>query len=87
MGLISGLVTLPLAPVRATMWIAEQAQEQAESELYDESAIRAGLLELEQARAGGDFDDRELDEAEDALIMRLLEIRRLAEGSGNGRVG
>ena len=53
MGLISGLLTLPLAPVRGTVWLAERIQEQAESELYDETAIRAGLLELEQARETG----------------------------------
>ena len=53
MGLISALLTLPLAPVRGTVWIAERVEEQAESELYDESAIRAGLLELEVARETG----------------------------------
>jgi hypothetical protein len=84
MGLISGLLTLPLAPVRGTVWLAERIQEQAERELYDESAIRAGLLEIEQARATGEFDERELDEAEDALIARLMEIRRLGGGAGYG---
>jgi hypothetical protein len=84
MGLISGLLTLPLAPVRGTVWLAERIQEQAERELYDESAIRAGLLEIEQARATGELDERELDEAEDALIARLMEIRRLGEGEGHG---
>ena len=84
MGLISGLLTLPLAPVRGTVWLAERIQEQAERELYDESAIRAGLLEIEQARATGELDDRELDEAEDVLIARLMEIRRFGGGEGHG---
>ena len=84
MGLIMGLLTLPLAPVRGTVWLAERIQEQAERELYDESAIRAGLLEIEQARATGELDERELDEAEDALIARLMEIRRLGGGEGHG---
>ena len=84
MGLISGLLTLPLAPVRGTVWLAERIQEQAERELYDESAIRAGLLEIEQARATGELDERELDEAEDVLIARLMEIRRLGGGEGHG---
>ena len=43
MGLIIGLLDLPLAPVRGTVWLAERIQEQAERELYDESAIRTGL--------------------------------------------
>ena len=78
MGLIVGLLTLPLAPVRGTIWLAERIQEQAEKELYDESAIRAGLLEVEEARAAGEIDEHELDEIEDALVERLLAIRGLA---------
>ena len=87
MGLIVGLLTLPLAPVRGTVWLAERIQEQAERELYDESAIRTGLLEIEHARATGELDERELDEAEDVLIARLMEIRRLAGEERHGRVG
>ena len=82
MGLITGLLTLPLAPVRGTVWLAERIQEQAEREYYDESAIRAGLQEVEEARATGEGDERELDEMEDALIERLLEIRGLARRDG-----
>jgi len=80
-GLIMGLLMLPLAPVRGTVWLAERIQEQAEREYYDESAILAGLQELDEARAAGDFDEGELDDAEDALIERLLEIRRLGGGA------
>jgi len=86
MGLITGLLTLPLAPVRGTVWIAERVQEQAEQELYDESATRAGLLELEAARESGDFDEQEIAEAEDALIERLMEIRGLAGEEDHGRI-
>jgi hypothetical protein len=84
MGLITGLLTLPLAPVRGTVWLAERIQEQAEEELYDESAIRAGLLELEAARQAGDLDERELAEAEDALVERLMAIRGLAGEETDG---
>jgi hypothetical protein len=86
MGLISGLLTLPLAPLRGTVWLAERIQEQAEEELYDESAIRAGLLELEQAREAGDFDEQELSAAEDALIERLMVMRGLAGEERDGGV-
>jgi hypothetical protein len=75
MGLITGLLTLPLAPVRGTMWLAERIQEQAELEMNDESAIRTGLLELENARASGAFDEEELDTAENELLERLMAIR------------
>ena len=53
MGLITGLLTLPLAPVRGTAWLAEKLLEQAEREFYDERAIRAQLLEIEAAARGG----------------------------------
>jgi len=86
MGLISGLLTLPLAPLRGTVWLAERIQEQAEEELYDESAIRAGLLELEAARETGDLDEEEIAAAEDALIERLMVIRGLAGEERDGGV-
>jgi hypothetical protein len=86
MGLITGLLTLPLAPVRGTVWIAEQVQEQAEAELYDESAIRAALIELETAREAGELDEQEVADAEDALLERLMEIRGLAGEEDHGAI-
>ena len=83
MGLISGLLTLPLAPVRGTAWLAERIQEQAEQEFYDENAIRAQLMELVEARQSGAYDEVEIAAAEDALIERLVAARELAaEGRG-----
>ena len=76
MGLITGLITLPLAPVRGTVWIAEQIQAAAEAEYYDEGAIQAQLREIDAARAAGTIDDAEADAAEDALLERLMEGRR-----------
>ena len=55
MGLFTALLTLPLAPVRGTVWIAEKLQEQAELELYDESALQAAA-----ARARGRARDRRI---------------------------
>ncbi len=72
MGLITGLITLPLAPVRGTVWLAEQILEQAESEFYDERAIRAQLLEIEAAREAGELSDEEAAQAEDVLVERLI---------------
>jgi len=86
MGLITGLLTLPLAPVRGTIWLAERIQEQAEAELYDESAIRDGLLEVEAARQAGSFDEEELAAAEDALIERLMVGRGFAREEAHGPV-
>ena len=76
MGLISGLLKLPLAPVTGTVWIAEQIQAAAEAEYYDEGAIQAQLREIDAARAAGTIEDAEADAAEDALLERLMEGRR-----------
>jgi Gas vesicle protein G len=86
MGLITGLLTLPLAPVRGTAWLAERIQEQAEAELYDESAIRSGLMELEEAREAGSMAPEEIDAAENDLLERLMEIRGLGREESNGAV-
>ena len=75
MGLFTALVTLPLAPVRGTVWIAQKLQEQAELELYDESGIEAALFELQAARESGAYEEEEIEQAEDALIERLMELR------------
>ena len=75
MGLISGLLLLPLAPVRGTVWIAEKIYEQAESEFYDERAIRAQLMELDRARQAGEIDEQTAAEAEDILVERLIAAR------------
>jgi Gas vesicle protein G len=80
-GLITGLLTLPLAPVRGTVWLAERIQEQAEREMNDEGAIRTALIELEEMRESGDYDEAELDGAENELLERLMVIR------GFGREG
>jgi hypothetical protein len=86
MGLISGLLLLPLGPVRGTVWLAERLQEQAEEELYDESAIRSALFELENARESGELSDEEIDAAEDELLERLMTIRGSTPGEDDGAV-
>jgi hypothetical protein len=86
MGLISGLLTLPLSPLRGTVWLAERLQEQAEAELFDASAIREHLLELDELRATGQLDEAELTAAEDALVERLMTIRQQERLGPDGAV-
>ena len=75
MGLISGLLTLPLAPVRGTMWVAERIYEQAEAELNDERTIQAQLMEIQAAREAGEIDEATAAEVEDILLERLIAAR------------
>jgi hypothetical protein len=74
-GLISGLLTLPLAPLRGTVWLAEQIREQAEQEFYDERKIQAQLMEIAAAREAGEISEEEAARAEDALLERLIAAR------------
>ena len=81
MGLITGLLTLPLAPVRGLAWVAERLQEEAESQLYDEQRIRAELLQLELDSEEGVLDESERAAREDELFERLAiadQRRRMA---------
>jgi Gas vesicle protein G len=86
MGLITGLLTLPLAPVRGTVWLAERIQEQAEGELYDEDAIRAQLMDIDAARQAGEIGEEEAAEAEDVLLERLIAARALGADRTHGGI-
>jgi hypothetical protein len=83
-GLITGLLTLPLAPVRGTVWLAERIQEQAEAELYDEDVIRAQLMEIEAAREAGEISEEEATQAEDQLLERLIAAREMGADRTHG---
>ncbi len=71
MGLITGLLTLPLAPVRGVAWIADKLVAVAEDQLYDPDAIYAELRELAADLDEGRISEEEFDRAEDVLLQRL----------------
>ena len=73
MGLLSGLLTLPLAPVRGTVWIAEQLAAEAERELRDETSVRRQLAEAERRFELGSLSIEEYEAIEDELLERLEE--------------
>jgi hypothetical protein len=77
-GLFTALVTLPLAPVRATIWIAEQLAAQAERELASEEDVRRLLVEAEIAFETGKLTEAEYEAVEDELLERLELIREVA---------
>jgi Gas vesicle protein G len=70
-GMFSGLLTLPLAPVKGVVWVAEQITDELERQQYDEDNIRRELLELELEYEEGVIDDEERKMREDALMERL----------------
>lgn len=75
MGLFSGLVTLPLAPVKGVVWLAETLTEQAEAQLYDPGRIAAEMQQIADEVAAGEITDEEAAAREDELIRRLNEGR------------
>ena len=75
MGLISGLLGLPLAPLRGTVAVAEQIRQQAEDDFYDPHAIRAQLEAVDRQREQGVLTDEEATAWEDELLERLMVAR------------
>jgi hypothetical protein len=75
MGFLSGILLLPLAPIRGTIWIAERISEYAEAELDDEATVRRLLVEAEAAFENGELSEAEYEQVEDELLDRLDAIR------------
>lgn len=75
MGLITGLLTLPLAPVRGVIWVAEKVNDAAERELHDPGVIRAQLAALNQELEDGTISQAEFEREEDELLERLFAAR------------
>jgi cytochrome c-type biogenesis protein CcmH/NrfG len=75
MGLIKGILGLPVAPLRGVVAAAEQVRQHAEEVFYDPVAIRQQLEEVERQRAEGILSDAEATMWEDELVERLLVAR------------
>jgi cytochrome c-type biogenesis protein CcmH/NrfG len=75
MGLISGILGLPVAPLRGVIAAAEQVRHQAEDQFYDPVAIRHQLDEVERLRQEGVLTEEEATTWEDELVERLLVAR------------
>lgn len=72
MGLLTGLLGLPLAPLRGTIAVADQVLKQAEDEFYDPARIRQQLEEVDRQRESGAISDEEAIAWEDELVERLM---------------
>jgi hypothetical protein len=73
------LLTLPLAPVRGVMWVAEVVAEEAEQELEALESPERALAELEAARLSGEVSDEEFA-ARQADLIELVIASRSGEG-------
>jgi hypothetical protein len=79
MGLISGFIGLPFAPLRATVWVAEQIADEADRRLSDPAVIRRRLEEVAEARRTGRMSQKDAERAERELVARLTRPRRTEE--------
>jgi hypothetical protein len=70
-GLVTGLLGLPLMPIRGVVWLAEQILSEAEGQLHDPARIRAQLEQVDEARRRGELSDEECAEIENELLQRL----------------
>jgi hypothetical protein len=82
MGLITGVLTLPLAPARGVAWIAEQVRQEAERQWMDPAALQEALADVQARREVGLIEDVEADRLEGELIERLLASQQ-PQGSGD----
>ncbi|MFD6677171.1 gas vesicle protein GvpG [Rhodococcus zopfii] len=72
MGLISSIFTLPIAPIRAVLWLGEVIQDQVEQQLHDPAAIRRELEEIDEAAAAGHITEDEKAAAQQAVLNRMI---------------
>jgi hypothetical protein len=72
MGIVSGLLLLPIAPVRGVGWIANVLAEEAERELESRESPARALADLTAARANGEISEEAAEALEAQLIERSL---------------
>jgi cytochrome c-type biogenesis protein CcmI len=80
MGLLTGLLTLPLSPVRGVAWIAERVYDEANREFTDPAVIRQRLEEVQEARESGEITDEEATRLEEEFVRRLMDAGPPSDG-------
>jgi hypothetical protein len=70
--MFTGLLLLPLAPVRGVGWVANVLADEAERELESRESPERALADLEAARANGEIGDEDAEALETQLIERML---------------
>ncbi|WP_280250767.1 gas vesicle protein GvpG [Nocardia abscessus] len=71
MGLLSTILTLPVAPVRGVIWLGELIQDQVEQKMHDPAVMRRELEEIDAAAAAGQLSEEERKQAQQAVLDRM----------------
>jgi antirestriction protein len=72
-GLLTTVLTLPLAPVRAFVALARVLQGEAERQMYDPGAVRRELEALDEAYEAGAISDDQYTQEQQDLLGRLID--------------
>jgi hypothetical protein len=78
------ILTFPYAPVRVVTSLAKVLHREAERELYGAASIRRQLEELDDAYASGSMSDEEYEQAQEAILSRLVpatDVSTVEQGS------
>ena len=81
MGLFTGLLGLPLAPLRGVVWVAEQLEAEADRQMNDPAVLRGKIDEVERAFERGEIEEDDRDRQQEELLARLVGRRG---GGGDG---
>jgi hypothetical protein len=71
-GIVTGIVTAPLAPIRLLTALARVLQEEAERELYDPVRLQRRLEELDEAHEAGAISDDDHERQQEEILDRLI---------------
>ena len=84
MGIFSGIIGLPLAPVRGVMALSEMIARQVEQERNNPATTRRQLEELEEARERGEISAEEESEAQEEILQTRLRPASVEPKPENG---
>ncbi|MFG3614433.1 gas vesicle protein GvpG [Nocardia exalbida] len=71
MGLLSTILSLPVAPVRGVIWLGEVIQDQVDQKMHDPATMRRELEEIDAAAAAGQLSEEERKQAQQAVLDRM----------------
>lgn len=71
MGLLSTILTFPLAPIRAVMALGEVIQRRVDEELRDPASVRRELEEIDRSHRAGEISDEEASRRQQQVLDRM----------------
>ena len=84
MGLIKELALLPVAPLRFTVWVADQVTDEADRQQFSAGAGVQQLEQIEEARERGEIDEEEAAERQGEIIEGQVSRGRPEDEEGGG---